>query len=687
MLADHSVPHFLGVVVSKRRRAWRLGGAVCTFAMCSGALATTTPRDLTELSLEDLLKVEVTSASKFAQSGREAPSSVQVITADEIRRYGWQTLAEAMRALPGITSIGDGAYTFIGTRGSLVPGDLNTRFQLLLDGQRLNDNMYEQALLGQEFPLDMEMIERIEYVPGPGSSVYGSNAMYGVINVITRKADAALRLTLSTQIGSLRAYGGSAVLQYHGDRDEPGLLLSVSRRAVGAHTTLYPDAIGVASGDGTPSIDGLARKLGTRLDERVFFRFTQGRFSASMWSSSSDTQPSTPLYGTVFNDPRFRVKDTSQGLSVAFTTPISDVLSLTTRASVQRATYDAKYPLIDDRVGVYVNQDVAVGTWASGELRLLYTGLTDHKLMFGTDFLADLKSEQETRDLEISVTPPFRSSRRARVFSVYAQDDWRFARDWRINAGVRHDSYSASPSKASPRAALIWDTNDSLTLKLLAGVAHRSPSAYERDFGGGSYVANPGLRPESIRTVEIAGEYRLGSNQLFTLALFDYTLQNLIRQFPLGGGSVQYQNTDGNRVRGLESTYRFVSRNGLNVTTSLALNDVTVCEGNTPTGNPRWVAKLRASAPLFSPALIGAFEMNTRGPIAFSFSEQAYSSATESISNLTFTRANMIAGLDAQFRVTNLFDRKGVQPSAEDATIQRFPIDGRQWLLSVRYAL
>lgn len=144
--------------------------------------------DLTELALEDLLQVEISTASKFTQNLRNAPSAAQVITAEDIQRHGWRTLAEALNSLHGFYGVNDRAYAFVGTRGFLVPGDYNTRFLLLLNGQRLNDNIYEQANFGQEFPLDLALVERIEYVPGPGSAIYGSNAFFGVINVIARQA-------------------------------------------------------------------------------------------------------------------------------------------------------------------------------------------------------------------------------------------------------------------------------------------------------------------------------------------------------------------------------------------------------------------------------------------------------------------------------------------------------------------
>ncbi len=160
--------------------------ALAVLCVLHGNLALAETADLTELSFESLSTLQVSTASRFLQSVREAPSAVQVIRREDIRRHGWQTLTEALSSLPGFYPLNDGAYDFPGTRGFLIPGDYNTRFLLLVDGQRINDNIYQQALMGEDFPIDLMLVERIEYVPGPGSSIYGGNAIFGVVNVILR---------------------------------------------------------------------------------------------------------------------------------------------------------------------------------------------------------------------------------------------------------------------------------------------------------------------------------------------------------------------------------------------------------------------------------------------------------------------------------------------------------------------
>jgi len=144
--------------------------------------------DIMDLSPEALKHVQVYSASMYMQSDREAPSSVTVITAEQIRQFGYRTLADALRSVRGFEVTYDRNYAYVGVRGFSSPGGYNDQVLLLINGQRLNDNVYNSAQVGTEFPLDIDLIERIEIVRGPSSSLYGASAFLAVINVITKKS-------------------------------------------------------------------------------------------------------------------------------------------------------------------------------------------------------------------------------------------------------------------------------------------------------------------------------------------------------------------------------------------------------------------------------------------------------------------------------------------------------------------
>ena len=159
-----------------------------------------TSTSLIGMSLEDLMKVDIDSvygASGYKQKVTEAPASVTIITSDDIRKYGYRTLAEILSNAPGFYISYDRNYSFLGIRGFGRPGDYNSRILLLVDGHRLNDSVYDQAFIGTEFPLDVDLIDRVEVIRGPNSSLYVASAFLGVINVITKRAHNSRDVTAS----------------------------------------------------------------------------------------------------------------------------------------------------------------------------------------------------------------------------------------------------------------------------------------------------------------------------------------------------------------------------------------------------------------------------------------------------------------------------------------------------------
>ncbi|HTH10691.1 MAG TPA: Plug domain-containing protein, partial [Acidovorax sp.] len=126
------------------------------------------------------MQIEVTTASRYTQTALEAPAMVSVVTAEDILLFGYRTLAEVLAGMRGLYVSYDRSYHYLGNRGFATPGDYNTRVLLLVNGVRFNDNLYDQASIGTDFPLDLDLIDRVEFVPGPGSAVYGANAFFGV---------------------------------------------------------------------------------------------------------------------------------------------------------------------------------------------------------------------------------------------------------------------------------------------------------------------------------------------------------------------------------------------------------------------------------------------------------------------------------------------------------------------------
>ncbi len=155
-------------------------------------------KNLEQMSLEELMNVSIVGASKYEQKQNQVAAAVSVITRQDIRTYGWRTLNQALASLPGIHTTYDYQYESLGVRGFGLPGDFNSRVLITINGNRINDATYDQGPTGRDFPLDIDLIERIEFIPGPGGAVYGQNAMFGVVNIITRSGASVNGAELST---------------------------------------------------------------------------------------------------------------------------------------------------------------------------------------------------------------------------------------------------------------------------------------------------------------------------------------------------------------------------------------------------------------------------------------------------------------------------------------------------------
>src|SRR6267154_1339454 len=144
-----------------------------------------------DLPLDALLNTRISTAAKYEQRVTDVPASVTVITAEEIARNGWHTLAEALAFVPGVTLTYDRAYTYLGLRGVGLPGDYNNRFLILLNGEPMLDGVAGAIDIGTALGVDLSSLSRIEFVRGPGSVLYGSGAMFGVINLVLKSEQEA----------------------------------------------------------------------------------------------------------------------------------------------------------------------------------------------------------------------------------------------------------------------------------------------------------------------------------------------------------------------------------------------------------------------------------------------------------------------------------------------------------------
>ena len=460
-------------------------------------------RPLPDLTLEELMRLDaggVFGASDRLQPVTEAPASVSFITADDIARYGYRTLAEILRGVRGIYVTDDRNFSFLGIRGFGKPGDYNSRILLLVNGHRVNDNVFGQAAIGAEFGIDPALFERVEIIRGPASSLYGDSAFFAVVNVITQSASSLHGASVALEGGSL----GRGLVRVTGAHHfAPGVDAVASgtyERTSGVDRLYFPAFDSLATNAGiAEGLDG--QHLGQLYGQLVVGHATL----TGAYGTRQKTIP-TASFGAVFNEQEFREETTDRhGLVDVVYRRSFGVNHVTLRGSYDRFSVDGTYPLADDtgkaRLGVFRN--VVLGSrWTAGaKLTRVLRGR--QTITAGAETIDNVHADQRTDVVdssEVLLDLPRSSAQSA----VYLQDEIKLGRWIIVNGGLRYDRYEAF-SKVTPRAALVVMPSAGQSFKYLYGQAFRAPNTYELNavyFG----QATADLRPETIGTHELVWE-------------------------------------------------------------------------------------------------------------------------------------------------------------------------------------
>ncbi len=234
-------------------------------------------------------------ASKHSQDLERAPAAVVVRTSGEIRAQGYRTLAEVLESMPGIHTHYDRAYVTGGVRGINRPGDYSSRLLILIDGTRINEALYESGPIGLEFPLDIGLIDRVEFVPGPGSALYGSSAVLGVVNVITRTPSQAHGLTVTAAVGT--DANRKLSLAWGGDLAGARLLLGVASENRPGHDLYFPEF------DSEDTNRGVAHDADGERATKVYAKARWTALTLTAGASERVKNIPTASYGAQFNSP------------------------------------------------------------------------------------------------------------------------------------------------------------------------------------------------------------------------------------------------------------------------------------------------------------------------------------------------------------------------------------------------
>jgi len=597
--------------------------------------------DLFEISLDELTELtvgKVEGASKREQLTTDAPASVSIVSSQDIQRYGHRTLADILQTVRGFHVSYDRGYHFLGTRG-VNQQDLNSHVLILVNGHRINNNLTDGGFIGTAFPLDVDLIERVEVVRGPGSVLYGNNAFFGVINVVTKRGADFGTAEVSGEAATFDTYKGRVT---YGKRfeNQVEMLLSGSYLDSDGEEGIYFSAF-----DRPESNNGIATK-----NDGVSFGSFFGNLSwrdFTLEGSFIDQEKRNPTapYFTIFNDPRTAAMHERSYVNLKFQHEFPEAFDLTALLYYDRYHFGATLPILPPPF--VLNRLVQRGEWWGSEIRIGKTFFERHRLTLGAEFRDDFRQHSES-----TFSPETSADWDRTSYGVYAEGDFRILEDVTLTAGARYDDYSESDSNISPRVALVYHPFETSTVKALYGTAFRTPNFEETpDLGILSNTVT-----DEITSYELAYEQGIGKHLRSTVNLFYNEIGNLLL-VEFGGKAA----TLDARARGVEFGLDGIWETGWRGRVSYTLQDAE----NTHTGlhltdSPHHLAKLNLSAPLIKEKLFAGVEVQLTGD---RLTLQRTKVSDFTLVNFTLFSPNLLKGLDLSASVYNVFDRDYVDPA------------------------
>lgn len=648
----------------------------------------------------DLLAQEnhVFSASRYIQTISETPANVTIISNEDIRRFGYRSIQEALQSLPGLYDAAS-QWPALGVRGLAVPGDFGSRILYLVNGMPVYEPTYGGFFLET---VDIESIDRIEFVKGAGSALYGSGAVLAVVNLITRSGrDGGKTVSVeAASHGTAKVYGSWGNL----DADDIDTFLSLSAMH-GNGRNIYLREFD------TPDFDfarfqgisaGNDRTLNARLFARMAYRdvWVQGLFVAA------DKRDPLASYSSIFNG-RLMLKEQLGALEAGLSRELGEGAQMVARAYLVNVGEKGDYPytLSGDRVppADYINVTDLASRQYGAELRY------DRFLANGHHLLAGIEAKRITSYQQAGDQPGMARSGVLTVdtrpsygqWAVFLQDEMRLG-PGKLFLGARFDAYKGFSegvkSRLSPRVAYVQELSHATTVKLIYGEAYRAPTVYESRYQDGQPAAgtmweNPMLRPELARTYEALLEHQPKPGVKWRLSAFlnrlkDSPIQVVTPVFngfacSLGPeGCVQYRNSGVTQeVAGIEADVRIRQSDRSSLYASVVLQDGRM-SGQDLTSSPGFQFKSGFSRALPWPEMHGALEVHyvgkVQGRIDTSGTRTA-SAPSYAMVNAAVYAGRVADGWHLSLRANNLLNKTYYTvASRELQPLERIPAAGRR---------
>lgn len=481
----------------------------------------------------------VVTATRTERVLLDVPIATQVISGRSLEKMQQASFRDMLEyELPGVEFTNNGGYANINMLGF---GGKYVLF--LVDGERMAGESFDNIDYNR---IDMDNIERIEIVKGASSSLYGSNAVGGVINIITRQPDEPFQLRAGMRYGSNDELNGNLTVS---SRQKWG---SVS--VAGSYKSMRPYLIKDRAPMEEVYPDGTT--VEKPLGETYVAGYTCYNITPKFTFDLSKTTRLELKGGFYFNERnpggidgekvRDHFYDYNAGAKFAWTIRPEQHLSLT--ANYDRYDKFDFYRLLDEREKNYENSQFRAGTLYDLSIR------GKHYIVAGADFLSD---ELMTFMFD---SEGAQGERRAWTASAFTQQEWQLLKRLTLVTGLRYDYHSQFKGHLTPRISFMYRPHDSIALRGGYAGGFRSPTLKElytdwfHPYGGGfQIVGNPDMKAETSNNFNLSSDMRFGKTSVTAMVQYS-DIQNKISSVWLDQDTIQYRNMGHARVLSAELT-------------------------------------------------------------------------------------------------------------------------------------
>jgi iron complex outermembrane receptor protein len=670
--------------------------------ICSAAPAQSTEEEDLALAYGDKSMISIATGS--TQPITRAPAVATVITARDIAAMGATDLDQALESVPGLhVSMSNVAmqpiYEFRG-----IATKNNPEVLMLVNGIPITSVLWGNR--GEVWGgMPLENVARIEVIRGPGSALYGADAFSGVINIITKTAADIKDTEYGLRAGSFNSrdawvlHGGKLgaldAAFYLGAGKTDGQKGIIQQDAQSAFDGIFATNASLAPGPVNDERKGIDASADLSSEAWRFRSAYQKREVGTGAGVAGSLDPNGRGRASRLNlDMSYEKANWAQNWDVSGVAGYYDI----------KEHGDPAYTLFPPGAfnGAFPNGMIGnpghSERHTNASVSAFYTGFEQHRIRIGTGYrIEDMYDIHETKNYDAAFAPlpggltdvsgnpalVYMAPHKRNVSYAFAQDEWSFAKDWALTAGVRHDRYSDFGGTTNPRLALVWDAAYNVVVKAMHGAAFRAPSFAELyAINNPVAVGSPTLKPETITTDELAFSWQPVAKLQTNLNFFRYRMRNIILP------ATPYQNAGDQVGRGLELESTFDAASDLRLSGNYSLqHSIDQASGQDAGMAPHRRLFVRADwrfAPLWqvsTKANYVADRMREPGDTRAKIPDYT-------LVDLTLRRESFAGDWDVRASVTNLFDRNAREPTFQSVAMPSdLPLPGRAVYLQFQHKL